>query len=343
MAPQKRRILRKDYFLNTSRKLFVEKITFESLFDLSDHSGSSLVWTCPFIHPAFMKPWWKHFSKNRNLLIWGIRDNEEIAGIVPLMEQSGYARFIGHPDVCDYHDIITKQEKGQFVLTKLLNHLKETGISRLHLGLVRPDSFVYRHIHHSAEAASLKMVSQKSGIFYELELTDSWDSFLNRLSGKQRHELRRKIRRLNEAGEINFRCIEHEDDTERAMETFFSLFKANRPDKTAFMTEQTASFFMDMAKETSKAGLLKLFFLDIDNFPAASVLCFDLRDRFYLYNNGYDIRFQKLGVGALSKFFSIKAAIESGKKVYDFLKGDESYKGRMGGYSLPLYNVEVYF
>lgn len=329
--------------METKPEFSVEKMTIESLFRLWHGSDTSFEWTCPFIHPAFMNPWWKHFGENESLLILGIKENNTISGITPLMQQSGCVRFIGDPEIFDYHDVITTRKNARFVLTSLFNYLKGERITKMHLGLVRPDSFVYRNIHPSADAAGVKVVSQKAGIFYELKLSDTWENFLNRFSGKQRHELRRKIRRLNEAGKINFRCIWRQEDIDMAMEIFFSLFKANRPDKAVFMNEQMASFFMAMAKETAKAGLLKLFFLDIDNCPAASVLCFDLGDRLYLYNNGYDIRYQKLGVGVLSKFFSIKAAIEGGKKIYDFLKGDEAYKERMGGSPVPLYNFEVFF
>jgi CelD/BcsL family acetyltransferase involved in cellulose biosynthesis len=329
--------------LTNSQPVTVVRMSIESLFDVCHRPDTSLEWTCPFIHPAFLKSWWRHFRNNRNLLVLGIKENDQLSGIAPIMEQSGCVQFIGNPEVFDYQDVIVVPDKTRIVLTGLFNHLKQTGISRLRLGLVRPDSFVYRHIEHSAEAVGAKVMRQKADVFYELKLTDTWKSFLNGFSGKQRHEVRRKFRRLHEAGTITFRCVDDQFHTEKAMETFFFLFKANRPDKAAFMTDHMASFFMDLAKETAKAGLLKLFFLDIDKSPASSVFCFDFGDRFYLYNNGYDYRFQNLAVGVLSKFLSIKAAIESGKKIYDFLKGDEAYKERMGGYPVPLYDFEVFF
>ncbi len=320
----------------------VETLTIESLFEIFDDPNSLLVWPCPFIHPAFMKSWWAHFRNTWNLMVLVIKENNEISGIVPLMERSGCVRFIGNPQVCDYHDIVALPGKGRTVLTSLLNHLKPLGISRLHLGLVRPDSIVYQNIEHSAEDVGAKIIRHQTDVLYELNLTDTWENFLNLLSGKQRHEVRRKFRRLHEAGNIHFRCIDDAAQTEPAMETFLTLFKANRQDKAAFMTDHMACFFRDLAKETAQAGILKLFFLDIDLSPAAAVLCFDFFDSYYLYNNGYDHRFQKLGAGVLSKFLSIREAIENGKKRYDFLKGDETYKERMGGYSVPLYNFEVY-
>jgi CelD/BcsL family acetyltransferase involved in cellulose biosynthesis len=41
-------------------------------------------------------------------------------------------------------------------------------------------------------------------------------------------------------------------------------------------------------------------------------------------------------VGLMCKILSIKDAIETGRKKYDFLKGAETYKYRLGGIEVPL-------
>ena len=61
----------------------------------------------------------------------------------------------------------------------------------------------------------------------------------------------------------------------------------------------------------------------------------------YLYNNGYDKRFGSLSVGLLSNVLSLKESIQSGKKTYDFLKGAEVYKKRLGGQPIQLYRCLI--
>jgi len=61
----------------------------------------------------------------------------------------------------------------------------------------------------------------------------------------------------------------------------------------------------------------------------------------YLYNNGYDNDFSSLSVGLLGKVLSIKESIQSGKKTYDFLKGAEVYKRRLGGQPIQLYRCLI--
>ena len=91
----------------------------------------------------------------------------------------------------------------------------------------------------------------------------------------------------------------------------------------------------------ARANLLKLYFLDLDGTPTAAVMCFDHDSTVYLYNNGYDGRFSSLSVGLLSKVLSIKESIRRGKKKFDFLKGTEEYKHRLGGKPVPLYRCQV--
>ena len=48
-----------------------------------------------------------------------------------------------------------------------------------------------------------------------------------------------------------------------------------------------------------------------------------------------------LSPGLLCKAFYIQDAIEQGKKTFDFLKGGEAYKYRMGGRETPIYRVKI--
>jgi CelD/BcsL family acetyltransferase involved in cellulose biosynthesis len=107
------------------------------------------------------------------------------------------------------------------------------------------------------------------------------------------------------------------------------------------MTDQRAAFFRSLAKAMAAARILKLFILDLDETPAAAVLCFDYNSTVYLYNNGYDNRYRSLSVGLLTKVFTIQDSIRRGKNKYDFLKGTEVYKRRLGGKPVQLYKCRV--
>jgi len=103
------------------------------------------------------------------------------------------------------------------------------------------------------------------------------------------------------------------------------------------------SFFRLLAQRMAQQGFLKLSFLDIDQVPAAGVMCFDYGNTLFLYNNGYNPQFGSLSPGFLSKVYSIKDSIEKGKLRYDLLKGEEGYKKRLGSSPVPLYHLKIDF
>jgi len=319
----------------------VTQETFESFHALWLDRKSPLEWDCLFVLPGWLKVWCNVFSDESSPYIIAVRDKEKLIGIAPLMVKGEEARFIGDPDVCDYQDFIVAPGRGKEFFETLINYLGKQGITRFDLNTVRADSKVPSELVAAAKSLKCEVSCIPEDITLELDLPDSWDKFLAELTGKQRHEVRRKLRRLNDAGEINYRVVEDFEQVTAEMETFLALFGLSRSDKAAFMTNQMRYYFRLLAESMATANLLKLYFLEVDGTPAAAVMCFDYNSTIYLYNNGYDGRFSSLSVGLLSKVLTIKESIRRGKKKYDFLKGTEEYKYRLGGKPVPLYRCQV--
>ena len=107
------------------------------------------------------------------------------------------------------------------------------------------------------------------------------------------------------------------------------------------MSARMESFFRSLAGAMAEIGLLRFGILELDTLPTAMIMCFDYNDCVYLYNSGYDPQYNSLSVGLLSKVLCIKESIQEGKKRFDFLKGDETYKNHLGGRKIPLYNCQI--
>jgi CelD/BcsL family acetyltransferase involved in cellulose biosynthesis len=285
--------------------------------------------------------WWQTFGSGLEPHLCAIRFDDELIGIAPLFFRGNTARLVGSPDVCDYLDVIVAPGREGALFEHLIPHLEQQGITHLDLGVLRADSIVFSHLLAAAKRLNYEVFCEPEDVSMELELPSTWDAFLNGLTGKERHEIRRKLRRLKEAGHINFRVVERKTEVSEQIETFFELFKLNRSDKSDFMTAQRVSFFRSLAEALAEARILKLFFLDLDDRPAAAVMCFDYNSTVYLYNNGYDERYRSLSVGLLSKVLTIQHSIERGKIKYDFLKGPEVYKKRLGGKPIQLFRCQV--
>jgi CelD/BcsL family acetyltransferase involved in cellulose biosynthesis len=120
------------------------------------------------------------------------------------------------------------------------------------------------------------------------------------------------------------------------------MFRQSRHDKARFMTDRMRSFFELLARTMADDGHLRLGFLELDSLPVASVAYFDYNNNIYLYNSGYDPVYRELSVGLISKVLCIKDSIEQKKDKFDFLRGAEVYKYRLGGTEIPLHKCQIF-
>jgi CelD/BcsL family acetyltransferase involved in cellulose biosynthesis len=182
-----------------------------------------------------------------------------------------------------------------------------------------------------ARAAGYGVLEELEAVAPRMPLPATWEDYLASLGKKDRHELRRKIRRAFDSGaEVTFDALTTQAEIAGAMDDFLSLHTGSRADKGEFMTAEMEVFFRRMASAMAAEDLVRLFFLRVNGKPAAAVLCFDAGTHLYMYNSGYDPAYSGLSVGIVSKALVMQWAIENGKSGLDFLRGDEPYKYDLG-------------
>jgi len=315
--------------------------SFESLASFQDNSEYRLDWSSVFVLPVWLKIWWQEFKPKEDLYLKAVRRDGNVIGVAPLLLENGVASLLGSTDVCDYLDFIIVPGEEENFFSVLLDEFKQGGISSLNMKSLRPDSMVLTWLVDIARERGYKVSCQPVDVTVELELPSTWEEYLAILVSKQRHEVRRKLRRLPEAGKASFHVIRGGAGIQKDMDTFIEMFTGSRSDKASFMTSQKESFFRTLADSLAEAGLLRLGVLELDNLPTAMIMYFDYNECIYLYNSGYDPKYYYLSAGLLSKVLCIKESIERGKKKFDFLKGNETYKYHLGGKEVPLSNCQI--
>jgi CelD/BcsL family acetyltransferase involved in cellulose biosynthesis len=301
----------------------------------------SVVWPNPFVLPPWLTAWWPSFAGIQTPYLLSIRAKERLVGLAPLMRRGPEARLMGDNDLCDHLDFIVAPQRAQAFYLHLLDHLAADGIRRLVLPSVREDASATTALLPVARQWGARVQCERQAQLFAMDLPGSWEAYLEGLRGKERHEIRRKLRRLEEAGRINLRCVRSAAALPAAMETFIHLFKINRAAKADFMTGSMPAFFRRLAEKMAAAGLLRLYFLELDDVAIAAVMCFDHGSTVYLYNNGYDAAYRRLSPGLLCKVLTIRQSIRDGRHIYDFLKGSEKYKQHLGGRPVNLLRCEI--
>jgi len=174
-----------------------------------------------------------------------------------------------------------------------------------------------------------------------VSLHGGWQAYLARLDKKQRHELRRKLRRADVLPEkVELRIVSPSDSIQAQMESFLTLM-AYGADKARFLQPAMQQQFLALTREAFARGCLQLAFLDVGGVPAAAYWNFDYRDRLWVYNSGLNPAYASLSPGWVLLGRLIQWATEHGRREIDFLRGDESYKFRLGGVERSIYRLTL--
>lgn len=295
-----------------------------------------------FLTPQWQGLWWRHFADGHGLRILTVRSTEgKLVGLCPLAEVEGSFEFLGGKDLCDHLDVLSVPGHEETVANGLMEAIAEdfAGTREVNLHFVPEDSRMIAPLQETAKTLGWGFSAEAEETSPSIPLPQTWDDYLVGLRGKDRHELRRKMRRAEAYGALRVRTAspaEFSDD----LETFLKLHAQSAPEKSQFMDTRMQEFFRQVAEAMMSEGWLRLTLLELDGAPAAALLTFDYDQAFLVYNSGYDTALAAASPGIALFGYAIREAIQEGRRAFDFLRGNETYKYRLGGQDHSLYHVK---
>ncbi len=263
-----------------------------------------------------------------------LSENKQLVGILPAYKENNTLHYLGSLDVSDYGDVISTAGHKEAVLAQIAEYCTEHTLQLSLLSI--PEGSSTRQL--AAHLFSNTTETQQE-VCPQFENPATYEEYLSNLKRKQRHEARRKMKKLREDHAYTIRLVAT-DLQDSDVETFTMLHQSSSSEKAEFWTAEKSAFFCSLMKESSTTDHLRLFFLEIENKPVAAMLGFEYADRFHLYNAGYlSDEFPGYSTGQVALLETIKWSIEHQLKTFDFLRGDEEYKFRLGGVSHPIYDI----
>ena len=304
-----------------------------------------------FLTLEFQRTWWQCLGEG-DLLILAVRDddNGELVGIAPLFATTNpqgqrTLATVGCVEVADYLDLIVARGQENIVYAALVDYLTSPHAPAwdlLDLCNIHQDSPTLDVLPALAKARGWTVSTARDDVCPIVQLPGTWEEYLEMLGGKQRREIRRKLRRGGGETAQNWYIVGPEHDLEAEVEEFLDLMAASAPDKADFLTPRMRNFFRQLAHVAYNAGWLQLVFLEAGERRAAAYLNFIYANRVLVYNSGLDWRtFPKLGAGIILTAHCIRHAIERGREAFDFMQGDERYKYQFGGQDVEVRRLVV--
>lgn len=284
----------------------------------------------PFLHPAWHAVWLRHFGGDAAPVFLSIRREAELIGVAALDMHPGAARELGDHNVRDYAGPLALPGEEDAVAAGILEWLREDLTPAVTFWGLPADGAMTGAIER-ASALGWTLERSREAVCPGVDLTGDFEAYVAALSKKDRHELRRKMRNLEAAGQAGFETADTPEGVAAKLDRFFELMRISRGDKDEFLTPAMEAFFRDLAATFPALGMLRLSTLTLDGVEIAMTLAFEDEANVYLYNSGYDPAFAHLAAGLVSKAWAIRDACERGKRRFDFLRGEEEYKRRLGG------------
>jgi CelD/BcsL family acetyltransferase involved in cellulose biosynthesis len=250
---------------------------------------------------------------------------------------------VGCKEVSDYLDVLVERGQEEAVYGALLDFMSGDAAPAwdvIDLCNLPEASPTLARLPDLARARGYQVRVEVEDVCPILDLPLTWEEYLDSLDKKQRHEIRRKLRRAEQEADTRFVVVGRDHDLEGEVRAFIELHQKSRPDKSEFMEPRMQAFFVDIARVLYRCGWLDLVFVEMNGQKAAALFNFDYGDAFLVYNSGYDPRqFSHLSPGIIVTACTIQRAIALGRRTFDFLQGPEVYKYRFGAHDTRVYRL----
>lgn len=253
---------------------------------------------------------------------------DEAAALV-VVESDGEIRLAGESDLTDYHCPLGSEVKSAVAL------LVDSAAPGTRFRFDALPAEAATELVDAFATTGLDAAVEEHALAAVVDISGGYDHYLSVIGKKQRHEVRRKRRRYeDEVGELIHEVHSGEG---WAVEEFFRLHRMSAGEKGHFMTADREEFFRALSGQPG-------WRLDVLRFPdgeRATACLFSYVDHegVYLYNSSYDPDLRDASPGVAMIGSMIEQACSEGIPRFDFLRGDEAYKFRLGAEARPLYEV----
>jgi CelD/BcsL family acetyltransferase involved in cellulose biosynthesis len=299
----------------------------------------------PFLTHQWFDAWWQGFGQDGEMEILFFWDDQgSLAGIAPLMIHDNVLQFMANHEVTDYCDFICIDDKRDEFYTHLLDYFEKDPSKYYPIEFINiPESSdSLSRLPGLAAKRNLSHDTQESEVVPVLSLPKSYDEFLRNLGRKNRHELRRKIRKWDSVGDVRIERITDPGKLGSVIKEFVALHKASSLAKKEFWEKQGMSeFFSGLVRKFSKENWVELDAQYVGNRMIAALLSFFDEFSVYFYNIAFDREYSDLSPGFYLFDHAIKQAITEGKLGANFLRGREKYKYFFGAEESKIYNLTL--
>lgn len=279
----------------------------------------------PFDLHCWYAAWWRAFAAGGELRVCTVREDGELAGVLPLQLRGGELRGLAN----GHSPVFRPLARDEAALQALLAAASGEGVSRLTLpSLPEDDAAVAAlaagpgRMRWAVEAAYASPIVDTSGDF------DAWRAESKKRWGAPLERFRRKMGRDHEA---ELSIVEPPADLGRELADGFAVEAGGWKGEagTAIISNpETETFYRTIAEDFAARDGLRLSRIVLDGEVAAFDFCLLHGGRLYLLKTGFDERFRRLAPGLVMRLSIIERCFELGLAAHELLGEESEWKAK---------------
>jgi CelD/BcsL family acetyltransferase involved in cellulose biosynthesis len=318
--------------------------------DLLEHSATHV----PFLRYEYLSTWWQtlgggEWTQGELFIILARHADGTLAGVAPLFltqncDGDPALMLIGSIEISDYLDILARPADLPAFLEGLLDYLstfQSPAWRLLDWYNLLDTSPTLPALQAAAAARGLEFTQEPLQHCPYIHLPGDWETYLAGIDKKQRHEIRRKMRRAEEYDlPTRWYIVTDGVSLDEEVDGFLDLM-AQDTAKQTFLTPPMRLQMHAAARAAFQAGWLQLAFFEVAGKKVAGYMNFDYNSHIWVYNSGLDFGYRDLSPGWVLLGYLLQWANEHQRQYFDFMRGDEDYKYRFGATDRRVVRVRV--
>jgi CelD/BcsL family acetyltransferase involved in cellulose biosynthesis len=301
--------------------------------DLADRAGAS-----PFMRPGWIAAWWRAFGTG-DLEIVTARRNGHLTGVLPLERDGRTLRALANHHSPSFGPIAENRAAARALAERTFAEMP----ARLELFMLEEQDNVGGELVRTAKETRHPVHARVVRQTPYLSVDSQPHAVLEGLSRRDRKEVRRRRRRLEELGPVELETVRDASELEKSFEDLLTLegsgWKVERG--TAIASQpKTRDFYREVATWAARRGFLTLFFLTVAGRRIAVDLCMEHKGVRYMLKGGFDPDYANVSPGNLLLAENLSHA--TGLHRIELGGGSDAYKLRWTNATVPFSQIQIF-
>ena len=311
-----------------------------SLLNQSQSNTAFLTW-------EWLDAWWQAYRTTENLFIILFRNyQEELVGIAPfVLNVINVNYFFKYKALyfwglklgvkeSEYLDIITENGLEEAISGRVVQVLNER--------CKEWDILLYYEVPDESLSVGMikRLAHSQRWLFKEsshgcsfIKLPETFGKYIKSLKPRMRTKVRSLPRRLQENHEVEYKVCITKEDLPVTLSSFIGLHQQRweAVDQLGtFRDPQRQKFYEILSRYFVENNWLAIFSIKVDGVYRAHEFCFLYNNRLFVLQEGYDVEWERKGIGNVLRVFVLQYCIDNGLDEYDFLGGVTYHKNCWG-------------